>query len=134
MLMTLGTFVFSLEAIAYQEVARSLSWRHASSDRLGARAAHQFLGPGDETIELPCVVVPEISGTLDAADTLRQMADEGRALPLVDGNGTVLGAFVITDSRERSTHFSRDGRPRKLELTLTLKRVDDRADGEQGLR
>ena len=128
MLMTLGTFVFSLDAMAYQDMARSLSWRHASSERLGARAAHQFLGVGDDTIELQCVVVPEISGQLDAIDTLRELADEGRALPMIDGRGTVLGAFVITDTRERGSHFTRDGQPRKVEFTLSLKRVDDPAD------
>ena len=42
MLMTLGTFVFDLPRLAYQQLEQQMSWRHAASERVGARAAHQL--------------------------------------------------------------------------------------------
>lgn len=46
MMMSLGTFVFSLQTAAYQQLQRQMSWRHPASERVGARAARQYVGPG----------------------------------------------------------------------------------------
>ena len=37
MLMALGTFVFDLPRLAYQQLEQQMSWRHAASERVGAR-------------------------------------------------------------------------------------------------
>ncbi|RPE74637.1 phage tail protein [Vulcaniibacterium tengchongense] len=130
MMMALGTFVFDLQHLAYQQLQRSAAWRHASSERVGARAAHQYLGPGDETIELSGVVAPELTGDPASLDVLREMADEGRPLSLVDGTGVVHGAYVITGLNATHTLFFADGIPRRIEFGLSLKRVDDVAPRE----
>ncbi|HZH44272.1 MAG TPA: phage tail protein [Lysobacter sp.] len=127
MMMALGTFVFSLPELAYQQLQRSVAWRHASTERVGARAAHQFLGPGEETIELSGLVAPELTGTPASLDTLRELADEGRPLALVDGTGLVHGSFVITGLNETRTLFFPDGAARRIEFQLRLLRVDDEA-------
>lgn len=125
MMMALGTFVFSLADLAYQELQRSTAWRHGSSDRVGARAAHQYLGPGDDTIQLSGLVAPELTGDPASLDLLRGMADDGRPLSLVDGTGIVHGAFVITDLAETRTLFFPDGAARRIEFELSLTRVDE---------
>ena len=51
-MMTLGTFVFSLPTLAYQQLQRQNEWRHPSSERVKARPAYQYVGPGEETIQL----------------------------------------------------------------------------------
>jgi len=48
MMMALGPFVFSLSTLAYQQLQRQMAWRHASSERIGARAAWQYLGTGED--------------------------------------------------------------------------------------
>ena len=85
MMMALGMFVFSLHTLAYQELQQETEWRHPSTNRVGAAPARQFLGRGDDTITLPGVLLPELAGTMLSLDTLRQMADTGKAWPLVEG-------------------------------------------------
>ncbi|HEY4583943.1 MAG TPA: phage tail protein [Lysobacter sp.] len=132
MMMALGTFVFSLPTLAYQQLQRSTSWRHASTERVGARAAHQFVGPGEETVELSGLIAPELTGTPASLDILRDLADEGRPLALVDGMGRVHGAFVITSLNETHTLFFQDGTPRRIEFQLSLRRVDDESPATDG--
>lgn len=131
MMMALGTFVFSLPVLAYQQLQHSTSWRHASSDRVGARAAHQYLGPGEETIELSGIVAPELTGDPASLALLRELADDGRPLSLVDGAGSVYGAFAITSINVTKTLFFQDGAARRIEFQLSLLRTDDEAMAEQ---
>ncbi len=124
-MMTLGTFVFSLPTLAYQQLQRSMDWRHASSERVGARAAHQYLGVGEETIELSGTVAKELTAGEPSLNTLRDLAQDGVPLPLVDGRGYVYGAFVIKGISETQGLFFRDGAARTLEFSLSLLRVDE---------
>lgn len=124
MMMALGQFVFSLQTVPYQELQRQTNWRHASNSRVGARAAHQFVGAGDDTISLQGVLVPEF-GQRMSLDELHTMADTGAAWPLVDGHGRVYGQWIITDKTENGSLFTRFGQPKRIEFTITLKRVDD---------
>ncbi len=124
MMMCLGQFVFSLQTLAYQELQRQTAWRHASNSRIGARPASQFLGVGEETITLPGFLVPEY-GDRNALDEITAMADTGAAYALVDGLGRVHGQWVITDKSETGALFDRNGQPKRVEFSITLRRVDD---------
>jgi phage protein U len=126
MMMSLGQFVFSLSTLAYQELQRRTSWKHASTSRVGGRNARQFTGPGDDTITLTGWFAPDQGiGKLASLTELRTMADEGDAYALVDGTGTVYGAFVIEGLDEGQSLHQKDGTPRRVEFTLNLTRVDD---------
>lgn len=125
MMMSLGTFVFSLATAAYQQLQRQMSWRHPTSERVGARAARQYVGPGEETIDLSGVIHAELAEDLLTLDVLRELAAEGRPLALVEGNGTVYGAYVILSINEGRTEFFSDGTPRRIEFQLQLGRADD---------
>lgn len=132
MMMALGTFVFSLPTLAYQKLQHATAWRHASSERVGARAAHQYVGPGEETIELEGLVAAELTGDTASLQLLRDLADEGRPLALVDGTGRVYGAFVINSLSESKSLFFQDGAARRIEFQLSLTRVDDDAMADAG--
>ena len=127
MMMALGTFVFSLPTLAYQELQRSTSWRHPASERVNARPARQFIGPGEDAIQLNGVVAPEITGSPASLDLLRKLGDEGRPLALVDGTGVVYGAYVIASLNETRSLFFPDGAARRIEFQLALTRTDDDA-------
>jgi len=124
MLMALGQFVFGLHTLAFQSLQRQTAWRHAQNSRVGARAASQFLGAGDDTITLPGVVLPEF-GSRMSLDELHTLADAGQPLALVDGNGRVYGQWVITEKSETASYFSPTGEPARIEFSVSLRRVDD---------
>jgi phage protein U len=125
MLMALGQFVFHLPTLAYHELRRASEWRHPGNSRVGAREALQFIGPGEDTITLAGVLVPEIAGLATSLTTLRAMADAGDTYALVDGIGRILGAWVITHIDEGHTALTPEGLPRRIEFTIALKRSDD---------
>lgn len=125
MMLSLGMFVFSLSTLAYQELQRQTIWRHASNSRVGAAPALQFVGRGDDTITLPGIILPELAGSTLSLDALRMMANTGKAWPMVEGSGRIYGLWVIDSLSETKTLFFRDGTPRRIEFTLTLKRTDD---------
>ncbi|WP_348828139.1 phage tail protein [Halomonas sp. RT37] len=118
-------FVFQTRSIPYQELQRSTQWRHASQSRVGDRPAYQFVGPGADTITLSGTLLPEFTGGRLDLDEIRDMADEGKAWPLVEGTGRQYGLWVITGVNETSSTFFRDGAAQKIEFTITLEHVDD---------
>lgn len=124
MLMALGQFVFALPTLAYHELARSTEWRHPGNSRVGAREALQFIGPGEDTITLTGTLVPEIAGTLDSLQQIRDMADAGDAYALVDGTGRVMGAWVITSLAETGSAFVDGGPARKTDFSISLKHAE----------
>lgn len=125
MMMALGMFVFGLPTLAYQELQRQTEWRHPSSSRVGTHLARQFAGRGDDTLTLPGILLPELAGSLLSLDALREMANTGRAYPMVEGSGRILGLWVIERLSETRTLFFPDGTPRRIEFSLGLTRVDD---------
>ena len=125
MMLALGMFVFSLSTLAYQELQRQTEWRHPSSSRVGAAPARQFIGRGDDSITLPGIIFPELAGTTLSLDALRLMANTGKAWPMIEGTGRIYGLWVIESLSETKTVFFRDGTARRIEVTLSLKRIDD---------
>ncbi len=125
MLMALGMFVFEARSVPYQQLQRSTEWRHASQSRVGDRPAYQFVGPGADTITLTGTLLPEFTGGRLDLDEIRDMADQGKAWPLVEGTGKQYGLWVITRVEETSSTFFRDGAAAKIDFTLTLEHVDD---------
>ena len=125
MMLALGMFIFSLPTLAYQQLQRQTDWRHAANSRIGAQPARQFLGRGEDDLTLPGVLLPELAGSMMSLDEIRAMANTGKAWALVEGTGRVYGLFVIESLSETRSVFFQDGTARRIEFSLTLKRVDD---------
>lgn len=140
MMMAFGMFVFGLSTAAYQELQRQTAWRHAAQGRVGARPTRQFLGPGEDTITLTGTLLPQFTGGQQNLDQLRAIANQGAAWPLIEGNGSYYGLYVIESLRESKSRPMRDGTAQQIEFTLVLQRIDeDRADmlgiyGNLGMR
>lgn len=124
-MMALGMFVFSINTTAYQTLKRETSWRHAKNSRVGARAHSQYVGPGDDTINLDGWIAPMEIGSEASLTLLRDMADTGKSWTLVDGRGYFHGVFTIESMSETRTYFAKNGAARKIEFALSLSRVDD---------
>lgn len=126
MMMALDQFVFGLDDLAYQELQRKTAWRHPSTSRVGARDARQFVGQGDDNVTLSGLLIPDFKGKLASLDKLREMGDAGEAYALVDGEGKVYGAFVIEGITEGQSIHTQQGRPRRVDFSIDLARVDDK--------
>ncbi|MDF7786470.1 phage tail protein [Pantoea stewartii] len=125
MMMTLGLFVFMLETVPYQELQLQRSWRFPSNSRVGFRPALQFAGPDTDTLTLSGVLLPELTGGRLSLYALEQIAELGRAWPLIEGSGTIYGMYVIESLSQTKAEFFSNGACRRIEFTLTLKRADE---------
>lgn len=124
MLAAIGMFVFDTDSTLFEALRRDRAWRHERTDRLGARAASQFTGPGEDRVLIGGTLVPELIGDYYALETLSEMADEGEAYPLVDGLGNVLGTYTIERISEDRGNLLDDGTARRNDFTVELLRVD----------
>lgn len=125
MLLAIGMFVFEIPNLLFDQLKRRRSWRHPTSERVGARAASQYAGEGDDTLSISGVLVPGVFGRRDALEDLAAMAKQGRSWPVVDGEGFVYGAYVILDLDETKRQILDGGQARVIDFTINLLRVDD---------
>lgn len=133
-MMILGMFVFSINTASFDNLRRSTGWRHASTARIGARAAHQFLGVDEETISISGITYAEIASTGRVSlEALEAMAGTGDHYKLIGGDFKIYGDYVIESLETTRTEFFPDGTARKIEFTLGLKRVDDQGNLVMGL-
>lgn len=124
MLMSLGMFPFSLSTLAHEDLSRRTAWRHATAQRVGARDATQYVGPGEESISFGGTAHADLTDGRAQLDRLREMANTGQAWPLVDGTGTVFGAFIIQTLDEKHKALFPDGTARAIDFSIELLRVD----------
>jgi len=121
----LGSFVFSLRTAPFDQLSRSTAQRIASNNRIGQIAAHQHLGPGDDTITLTGTLMPELTGGPSHLEDLRFMADSGTSYPLIDGMGYYYGYWLIDSISETKSIFMAGGTARKIEFSMSLKRDEE---------
>lgn len=125
-MMVLGLFVFSIDTAAFDSLSRRLAWRHPSQSRIGARPSHQFLGVDDEVITLSGVTHTEIANFGRVSlEVLEEMGNRGEAWLLIGGDTKIYGHYVIEGLETTQTEFFEDGTARKIEFSLSLKRVDE---------
>lgn len=77
-------------------------------------------GVAVEELSSKFTVEPSVQQTLED-----QIQQQGKAWPLIEGSGTIYGMYVIEGINQTKTEFFRDGMPRRIEFTLSLKRVDE---------
>lgn len=123
MMMILGMFVFTLKTAPYQQMERENTFRHNKAGRVGRAPAYQYTGPDEEPVTLSGTLYPEVTGGDVSLAALRAMAYTGKAWPLIEGTGTVYGMFVIAGLKQTRAEFFSDGKARKIDFSLTLKKV-----------
>lgn len=124
-MMILGMFVFSVPTASFDSLRRTVGWRHPATARVGVRSAHQFLGVDEETIALSGAIWGEIAplGRV-SLEVLESMANDGKAYLLIGGDFKIYGRYVIESMETTRMHLFPNGAARKIEFSLTLKRVD----------
>ena len=116
---------FSLTSAAYQEIRKSHTYRWQAQERLQRRPAQQFVGLGNETLDLKGTIYPHFQGGLQQLELMRAQAGRGEPLLLVDGLGFIWGQWVILQVDETQTLLLTNGLPRKQEFQLRLTRYGE---------
>ncbi len=119
-MMKLGQYTFALETAAYQQLRRSIEYRWQSQDRVSHDPAMQYVGRGKEQIELDGIIYPHFKGGLNQITAMKDTANRGEKLLLVDGLGHPWGNWVIMQVEETQEIFAKGGVPRKITFHLTL--------------
>lgn len=119
-LMALDQFRFTMETAAYQTLKRKNDYRWPAHARLGDRPTRQFIGLGNESIDIAGIVYPNLAGGLGQIEQLRETAGRGQPMILVDGLGFVWGRYVVLSLQEGRSFLLPDGRPRKQTFGLQL--------------
>ena len=122
MMMIFGMFVFSIPTATYQSLQRTTTWNHASNNRVNSMPAYQYVGKGEDSITLDGSIVPEFGSQLSLT-ALRLMGDTGKSFPLIAGNGKIYGLWILESIDETQTYFFKNGKPRKVEFSLKLKKT-----------
>lgn len=125
MMMIYGMMPFMRQTLPYGELQQSIDYRWPSNNRFGLRPAAQYIGPGDEKITLSGELRPEITGGAISLMTVRLLADQGMAWPLIGGSGMIYGMYVIENISNAHSEFLPNGTASKIMFTLSLKRVDE---------
>lgn len=118
----LGPFMFSLDTAAYQKFRRVTQFDWPKQEIANGRPSRQWMGPGDDVIELDGVIYPEYAGGLKQIDGMRELAGLGKPMILVDGLGDLYGTFVVEEIEETLRVFYSNGQPRKIGFRLRLAR------------
>lgn len=125
-MMKLGNYKFSIETAAYKQLVRTTSYRWAVQPRISRGPARQFVGPGDDTIELSGLIFPQFKSGLEQLNLMRAEADKGEPLMLVDGLGKIWGLHVIEEVREeQGEYFFKGGAPKQQQFSLRIARYGE---------
>ena len=121
-MLALGAYRFSIDTATYETFRQTTNYRWPSQARLGQMPARQFVGLGEETIELNGVIYPHYAGGLDQLEDLKGEASKGEPLLLTDGLGRVWGQWVVLSIQEEQSFLFSNGASRKLIFTLNITR------------
>ena len=120
-MLALGPFRFEMGQATYQSLAMSQSWRWPEQARIGREPALQFTGREPAEIRLQGVLFPGFDAGLAQVEEMRELADRGEPLQLVDGLGRVWGSWVIVEVGDTRSVLMDDGQPRRVGFEVKLK-------------
>lgn len=123
-MMQLGAYQFSIDTAAYQSLERVTEYRWAAQTRIGAQAALQFVGLGNDEITLQGVIYPHFRGGLDQITLMRAQGSLGFPLPLIAGTGRPLGIWVMKSVAEGQRVFAEGGVPLRQDFSIRIRRYD----------
>lgn len=124
----LGDFQFALDTAAFQTLARTTEFRWVLLQRIGRAPAAQFLGPGEDSLELTGIIYPHFRGGLGQIGLIREKALTGEPMSLVyafERRGQYAGQWCVKSVKETRTEFFQDGKPRKIEFIISLTAYGD---------
>lgn len=111
MLYTIGPILIDVAPFNADDVSREDSVDFAAHDLLGRRKTREFMGAGDDTINIKGSFLPFTPGKngLSALEVARGAMAAGEPLYCLRGDGVVLGWRLITSISEGHTMIQGNG-------------------------
>jgi phage protein U len=126
MLAQLGPVTFEVWPVNMHEHQHDAEATYAEKAVMGRRPPLEFVGEGPDTRSLYGTLWPvKFGGSMGDFHAMRQ---SGKPQPLMLGNGTPLGWYVIERVNETGRFLTADGTAQKIDFYLNLK-MDDPAGG-----
>ena len=118
----IGGVPLGLNHASVSDVSRKKAYRWPAQGRIARPEAVQFVGAGAETLTVKGYIHPHFKGSALHMEKIHQLADEGIPHMVLTGTGKVFGKYAITDVSEDFKELMDDGRPRRVDYTITLTR------------
>jgi phage protein U len=130
MLFQLGASVFEVYPLNTHEGSFDSEMTFVEKSVMGRRPPLEKVGEGADTRSLQCRLFPAKFGGLSDIDGLQSQRQAGVALPMMRGDGTPLGWYVIEKVSEKSTLLDANGVGQVIEVDISLRRSDPPNDGQ----
>jgi phage protein U len=136
-MMALGSYLFTVDTAAFQELERTSEYRWPLQERILHRPTAQWVGIGKDQITFDGVIYGAFDRGGVKAGTyqiqkMRELAETGVEQRLVDGRGNDYGEWCILTIVERATDFADHGGPRKQKFTITITRQGESTFAPEG--
>ncbi|MEP3049406.1 MAG: phage tail protein [Roseibium sp.] len=123
MLYMIGAIQIDTVPLSIETASRSHGADFATKPVLNGLKDMEFMGEGDDVLTLRGQILPTKIGGTAELESVREHMTKGAALPVMRGEGTRLGSFVITSLKETHRELLRGGVPFILRHSITLKKV-----------
>ncbi|MEL4016548.1 phage tail protein [Dryocola clanedunensis] len=127
-MLSLGSFEFSIDTVAYQTLVRDASWRWQEQQRIGKQDLLQYTGKSGRTVKLDGEAYQAFRNGISAIDDLYLLADEAKPQQLVTSEGDVLGYWVVKAFNDSINQFIPGGGPRHKTFSVTIQHYGDNLD------
>lgn len=123
-LIGLGPYRFATSSLSIHKLDRKWAYRWEAQQRIGRRPAMQFLGPGEESVQLDGVIYPHYMGGFGQLMQMREAASRGDFFALASGAGNAIGVYhgrwCIRNISDAQSYFHKSGAPLKVEFQIDL--------------
>jgi phage protein U len=124
MLYQIGTITLDTRPFSIDAVERQASADFAVKPLMGTLPGREFTGEGEDKITLSGQLLPSKIGGLDELEALHGLRRAGQRLPVMRGDGRMMGWFVIEDIRESHAELLRDGVGFTVKHSIALARTE----------
>jgi len=120
----LGRYKFSGDTASPKTKDRRTDAKWKSLEIAGDWDKMQFMGPGNDEIVLKGRIFPLYKGGPHEIEMMREEQKRGVPLNLSNGQGFVLGTYVIISVSDNEDQMLANGFPTHIDFSLTLKRYE----------
>lgn len=123
MLYQIGSLTLDTRPFNIDNASRSASADFATKALIGTLPGREFMGEGDDNLSLSGQLLPFKTGGLTELEVAHGFRRSGQRLPVMRGDGKMMGWFAITAIQEDHSELSRFGVGFVLRHSISLVKV-----------